>query len=86
MIPLIIWILLRLVTSLVAGMVSSIKPMTPLEASMPFLPPSAPFSQWLERAFLSPWLRWDAVWYQRIVTQGYSATDGTTQFHPLFPG
>jgi Gpi18-like mannosyltransferase len=39
----------------------------------------------LERSFLSPWLRWDAVWYQRIITQGYSATDGTSQFHPLYP-
>jgi Gpi18-like mannosyltransferase len=30
-------------------------------------------------------MRWDALWYQRIVTQGYSATDGTAQFHPLYP-
>lgn len=85
MIPLIIWLFVRLVTSLVAGMGSSIKPLTPLETSLPFLPPAAPFSQWFERAFLSPWMRWDAVWYQRIVAQGYSSTDGTAQFHPLYP-
>ncbi|MFZ2098144.1 MAG: hypothetical protein WAV05_16035 [Anaerolineales bacterium] len=33
---------------------------------------------------MSPWMRWDALWYQRIAIQGYSATDGTAPFHPLF--
>jgi Gpi18-like mannosyltransferase len=85
MIPLIIWIVMRIITSVIAGMVSSIKPMTPLELTIPLFPPSAPITQWLERAFLSPWMRWDALWYQRIVTQGYSTADGTAQFHPLYP-
>jgi hypothetical protein len=30
-------------------------------------------------------LRWDAVWYQRIVENGYNAINGTAQFHPLYP-
>jgi Gpi18-like mannosyltransferase len=85
MIPVIIWLVLRVISSVIVGMVSSIKPMTPLEASVPFFPPSVPIIQWLERAFLSPWMRWDALWYQRIVSQGYSAADGTAQFHPLYP-
>jgi Gpi18-like mannosyltransferase len=59
--------------------------MAPIEINIPFFPPSAPIIGWLERAFVSPWMRWDAFWYQRIVSQGYSATDGTAQFHPLYP-
>jgi Gpi18-like mannosyltransferase len=64
---------------------SSIKPILPIETNIPLLPPSIPISEWLNRVFLSPWMRWDAVWYERIVTQGYSAADGTAQFHPLYP-
>jgi Gpi18-like mannosyltransferase len=56
-----------------------------MEITIPLLPPSVPINHWLERVFLSPWMRWDALWYQRIVTQGYSAADGTAQFHPLYP-
>ena len=82
---LILWLILRLLTSIFAVMVSSIKPITPLEIRIPFLSPISPFNVWLERAFISPWMRWDALWYQRIVTQGYSNTDGTVQFHPLYP-
>jgi Gpi18-like mannosyltransferase len=85
MLPVIVWMLLRAITSLSAGIVSSIKPMTQLEVNIPFFPPSAPIIQWLERAFVSPLMRWDALWYQRIVTQGYSVSDGTAQFHPLYP-
>ena len=85
MISLILWLILRLLTSIVAGISSSIKPITPIETRIPFLPPSAPVNEWLDRAFLSPWMRWDALWYQRIITQGYSATDGTAPFHPLYP-
>ncbi len=59
--------------------------MTPLEVSIPLMPPSSPLSQWLSRVLLAPWMRWDALWYERIVNTGYSATDGTTQFHPLYP-
>jgi len=34
---------------------------------------------------LAVWERWDAVYYVRIASVGYSAADGTTTFHPLFP-
>lgn len=34
---------------------------------------------------LGIWERWDTVYYARIVNAGYSAVDGTTTFHPLFP-
>jgi Gpi18-like mannosyltransferase len=85
MLPFILWLILRLITSTFAGMVSSIKPYTPQELSIPLLPPSLPLIQWIERVFISPWIRWDALWYQKIVTNGYSASDGTAQFHPLYP-
>lgn len=31
------------------------------------------------------WERWDTRYYVRIASAGYSATDGSTTFHPLFP-
>ena len=34
---------------------------------------------------LAIWERWDTVYYSRIASVGYSVTDGTTTFHPLFP-
>ncbi len=80
-----LWVLLRILTSILAGYVSFLRPIAPIETKIPLFPLSAPISQWLERAFISPWLRRDAVWFERIVSQGYSATDGTTQFHPLYP-
>lgn len=36
-------------------------------------------------SILGVWERWDAVYYARIASVGYSAHDGTTNFHPLFP-
>lgn len=80
-----LWFTLRCVSSLFSAFVSAIRPMTPIEKAIPFLPPVFPLSQWLERVFIAPWLRWDAVWYQRIISQGYNASDGTAQFHPLYP-
>lgn len=85
MFPIILWLVLRFLTSIFAGMVSSVKPLTSQEVSIPFFPPSSPIVEWMDRAFLSPWMRWDAQWYQKIVTDGYSTTDGTAQFHPLYP-
>jgi len=35
---------------------------------------------------LAVWERWDTQYYMRIASAGYSAGDGTTTFHPLFPG
>lgn len=80
-----LWLVWRLLSSLFAAFVSSLIPLTQPEQEIPFLPPSAPLTAWFERAWLSPWLRWDAAWYVRIITQGYQSTDGTTNFHPLYP-
>jgi hypothetical protein len=80
-----IWLVLRVVTSLWAALVSPLRPLTAIEKAIPLWPPSSPPSVWLDRVFLAPWLRWDAVWYTKIVSQGYKSDDGTAQFHPLYP-
>jgi Gpi18-like mannosyltransferase len=84
MTPFMIWFLLRILTSTFAGIVSAIKPMMPIEISTPLFPPSEPLAKWFNRAFLSPWERWDAVWYQQIVVHGYSSNNGTAPFQPLY--
>lgn len=33
---------------------------------------------------LTPWERWDAIWYLRITTFGYSADDPSPSFFPLY--
>jgi hypothetical protein len=79
-----IWLVLRGFTSFYAGILSTLRPLSEIERSIALWPPTSPISVWLERAFLSPWLRWDAEWYVQIVVQGYKSDDGTAQFHPLY--
>lgn len=79
-----IWLAYRILTSAWAAILSSQHPVTLLEKSYTIWPPAPGLSIWLERDFLAPWLRWDAVWYLKIVTSGYAAADGTAQFHPLY--
>ncbi|MEM7034165.1 MAG: hypothetical protein AAF629_31780, partial [Chloroflexota bacterium] len=81
----VIWLVLRLVTGVWAALVSPLRPMTALEKTVALWPPSLPWASWLERFFLSPWYRWDVIYYQAIVVQGYRLDDGTAQFHPLYP-
>jgi Gpi18-like mannosyltransferase len=81
----ILWVILRIVTSLFAAFTSPFRPITSLEINIPLLPPSAPISQWLNRVILAPWMRWDAMWFSKIVSQGYSTTDITPAYHPLYP-
>lgn len=82
---LLLWFFFRFLTSFFAAYVSSLLPMTILEQSVRLFPPSQPLGIWIERAAFSPWLRWDSVWYQQIVEHGYTGSDGTAQFHPLYP-
>ncbi len=80
-----IWGILRLMTSLLAARFSAISPVTQLEMAMPAWPISKPVSLWLQRVLLDPWLRYDADWFLKILTQGYNRADGTTNFQPLYP-
>ncbi len=77
-------LILRLITGICAAWVSPLRPLTPLEQSVALWPPSVPLRQWLQRVWLAPWERWDAVWYVRILTEGYRFGNGTDAFHPLY--
>ncbi len=80
------WLFLRLLTQLIAIIASVIKPQSPLEQNYPAVwPPFTPFAAWLNRLLLQPWNRWDVEWYLKIVSEGYHPTNGTAQFHPLYP-
>jgi Gpi18-like mannosyltransferase len=80
-----LWVGLRIFTLILASFAALLRPLTDREKHIPVLPPSAPFFTWLERVVIAPWERWDAIYYAKIVHQGYRADDGTAQFHPLFP-
>ncbi|MER3399856.1 MAG: hypothetical protein C4313_01770 [Thermoflexus sp.] len=82
---LLLWIVLAVLSRLMAAVVSPIRPLTALEQAVALWPPAPPYERWLERALIAPWVRWDAEWYGRIVEQGYRAGDGTLQFYPLYP-
>jgi hypothetical protein len=79
-----VWLGLRFLTSLLAAIFSALHPLTSLEKTVPLWPLSGGLSTWLERVLAAPWLHWDALWFARIVSDGYAAGNGTTNFHPLY--
>lgn len=79
-----LWCLLRVYTSLGAVLFSAIRPITSIEQTLPIWPPAGDMGLWLNRVFLAPWLRWDAVIYVSILRFGYHPGDGSTSFHPLY--
>jgi Gpi18-like mannosyltransferase len=79
-----VWLFMRFLTSLAAVEFSILKPFSLLEQQVALWPPYRDLSIWLYRIFLAPWARYDAVWYQQILTHGYASWDGSTSFHPLF--
>lgn len=80
-----LWISLRVFTLVWASLSSGLRPMTDREKAIPLWPPTAPYTDWVERVSVAPWQRWDAHFYVDIVARGYRPDDGTTQFHPLLP-
>ena len=78
------WGLMRVFLSLLAAAFSQVIKTRLIEQQIAIWPPVAAIGTWLNRVFLSPWLRWDAIWYVGILTSGYRADDGTTSFHPLY--
>jgi hypothetical protein len=78
------WGFLRIFLSVVAALFSQLHPPTSIEQQIAIWPPAAGIGLWLNRVFLAPWLRWDAVWYVTILTTGYQADNGSTSFHPLY--
>ncbi|HJP90506.1 MAG TPA: glycosyltransferase family 39 protein [Pyrinomonadaceae bacterium] len=85
-----LWLLLRVLTSVVALIPSVLlrkgsTQFTLLELSVPAWPPSFPITIWLDRVFVQPWFRWDAQYYIWATSRGFSIEDGSASFHPLLP-
>ena len=83
-----LWILLRVLTSIVALVPSAIgrglqADVNPLELTIPVWPPSLPVTMWLDRVLAQPWFRWDAQYYIWATSRGFSVRDGSASFHPL---
>lgn len=64
---------------------SSWVPLSEAEKMVSLFPIDSPLGIWLERALLTPWLRWDAIWFMKITEEGYHIGNGTLNFHPLYP-
>ncbi len=81
-----LWILLlRVIWSAWAAWFSVISPKNAWEKSVAVWPPHLLSGEWWHRVWVSPWMRWDAEYYENIVVRGYDLHDGTLSFHPLFP-
>lgn len=83
-----LWLLLRILTSVVALFPSILirkvnAEFSPLELNIPAWPPSLPLTTWLDRVLVQPWFRWDAKYYIWATSRGFSVTDGSASFHPL---
>lgn len=83
-----LWLLLRLLTSVVALFPSILirrvnAEFSPLELNLPVWPPSFPLTTWLDRILVQPWFRWDAQYYIWATSRGFSVSDGSASFHPL---
>ena len=83
-----LWLLLRILTSVVALFPSILirnvnADFSPLELNVPVWPPSLPLTIWLDRILVQPWFRWDAKYYIWATSRGFSVADGSASFHPL---
>lgn len=78
-------LLLRLGWWVVALPISMMFPLLPLEKNTSVLPGGSSPQAWLQRVFVAPFVRFDAVRYQQIVERGYHLADGNAAFHPLYP-
>jgi hypothetical protein len=85
-VPIILWFILGLLTCLVAAKASILYPASALEKQIPIWPPSQPWVEYLQRTFIHPLFRWDALYhFLNITTVGYDPINGTSAFYPLFP-
>ncbi|MGB8646403.1 MAG: mannosyltransferase family protein [Anaerolineae bacterium] len=79
--PLVLWGGLRILTLIWAIIAISVLPVRSL--SLAGDPPRVPPTGW--DILIEPWARWDTLWYLRIAARGYSTTDLTGGFFPLYP-
>jgi Gpi18-like mannosyltransferase len=82
-----IFLTARILTLIVAVWAMQLGPVTNLFEQHPIFVQSlatrnltAPFTSLIE-----PWHRWDTGWYMKVAGFGYSATDGSIIFAPLYP-
>lgn len=78
-------LILRVVFGLLALPISFYFPHTEIEEQIGLTPANASIGEWLYRWLIAPWIRYDSWNYLRIVDHGYSLTEGTASFHPLYP-
>ncbi len=79
------WLMQLLLSRLSVWYASTIHPITVREGVIRSWPPQSPLGEWIERVLFAPLERWDTQYYISIASTGYSAKDGSAQFHPLFP-
>lgn len=80
--PIAAWAILRVITSAAGWYAASFSRIGTTVQVPGYEPPT--FSG-LGRFLFGPWLRADALWYLKISRQGYSASDGTLAFFPVYP-
>lgn len=78
--PLALWAMLRLLTIAVAALAFA-HHQPPVQRPQDVTPVP---DRLAEQIVVAPWYNYDAVWYVKIVRDGYAAGDGTTNFHPLY--
>ncbi len=78
-------LLIRVLWGAWGAFISAMFPDTVLEERVLVWPPHLLSGDWWHRVWVSPWMRYDYEYYERIVTRGYRLDDGTASFHPLFP-
>jgi hypothetical protein len=77
---------LRVGLSAWAALALTIVPLGPIDPALLYLYHGAtPIVDGAAGLWLGAWQRWDAVWYMRIVEQGYHAGNPSLVFPPLYP-
>ena len=83
---LIVFIMLRLIYSILGAMAVSDGLPVPLDGNEITLKlMNSLRSDAVSQSLVNVWLRWDTVWYLKIAASGYAANDGSIAFMPLYP-
>ena len=84
--PLVVFLVLRLVSSTLGVVVASGPDPEPLSTGPVFAAAdSLLHSDRISHLFINVWERWDTGWYLKIAGFGYDGLDGTITYAPLFP-
>jgi hypothetical protein len=81
---LVLLLALRALLGLFGVVLSQARPISPAEQQLP-LSASLGLGDWLSRALVLPWLRWDTDLYVGLAENGYRPGDPAIQLHPLYP-